>query len=319
MKSSQLALHSCTTAIALSMSLAGCGGGGAASTVDVSSASTSRMHVLSIGGGGGTPPPCTVSPPVVSNIDFGEAGWAGDDSPGAPLPVATVVSTALSFTDSPSDIHTIQWDWGDSSVDATGVVMEANGAGRANASHVYMTPGVYNVSVVVSDACASTRVTRQLVVYDPSGGFVTGGGWVTSPVGAYTADPSLTGRANFGFVSKYLKGATVPSGETEFQFQTAGLNFHSEAYEWLVIAGARAQYKGSGSINGKNGYGFMLTAVDGQWSDVGKGADRFRIKIWHTDAGNKDLVDYDNQTDLALAGGASEGTALGGGSIVIHK
>ena len=50
---------------------------------------------------------------------------------------------------------------------------------------------------------------QRMVVYDPAGGFVTGGGWINSPAGAYRADPALTGRANFGFVSKYKKGATV--------------------------------------------------------------------------------------------------------------
>ena len=54
----------------------------------------------------------------------------------------------------------------------------------------------------------------------------------------------LTGRANFGFVSKYLTGATPPTGQTEFQFQVGNLTFHSESYQWLVINGARAQYKG---------------------------------------------------------------------------
>ena len=41
------------------------------------------------------------------------------------------------------------------------------------------------------------------VVCDPNGSFVTGGGWIHSPAGAYTANPSRTGQANFGFVSKY--------------------------------------------------------------------------------------------------------------------
>ena len=82
-------------------------------------------------------------------------------------------------------------------------------------------------------------------MFDPEGGFVTGGGWINSPEGAYTADPTLTGKANFGFVSKYKKGATTPTGETEFQFRVADLNFHSDIYQWLVVAGARAQYKGT--------------------------------------------------------------------------
>ena len=90
------------------------------------------------------------------------------------------------------------------------------------------------------------------------------------------------------------------------------LNFHSITYEWLVIAGARAQYKGTGTINGAGNYGFMLTAIDGQ---IGGGVDKFRIKIW--DKNNADAVVYDNQ--MASADSDNPTTTLGGGSIMIHK
>jgi hypothetical protein len=52
-----------------------------------------------------------------------------------------------------------------------------------------------------------------------------------------------TCRASFGFVSKYQKGRTVPTGETQFQFEVAGFRFHSVSYEWLVVSSAKAQYK----------------------------------------------------------------------------
>lgn len=143
------------------------------------------------------------------------------------------------------------------------------------------------------------------------GGFVTGGGWITSPAGAYTPNLSLTGKANFGFVSKYQKGASVPTGQTEFQFKVANFNFQSTSYDWLVIAGARAQYKGTGTINGAGSYSFLLTAIDGQISGGG-GSDKFRIKIW--DAGG---VVYDNQ--MGAGDNDNPTTVLGGGSIVIHK
>ena len=94
------------------------------------------------------------------------------------------------------------------------------------------------------------------MVCDPAGGFVTGDGWITSPLGAYTPGDlnplyeDTAGKANFGFVSKYQKGKNVPDGNTEFHFNAGDLNFKSASYEWLVVAGARAQYKGSGAING---------------------------------------------------------------------
>ena len=127
----------------------------------------------------------------------------------------------------------------------------------------------------------------------------------------------MTGRATFGFVSKYLKGASKPTGETEFRFQASGLNFYSNNYDWLVVGGARAQYKGSGTINGKAGYQFMLTAVDGDL--IARGTpDRFRIRIWHhDDSTNTDVTDYDNQIDSTVAGSNLEGTVLGGGSIYV--
>jgi hypothetical protein len=143
---------------------------------------------------------------------------------------------------------------------------------------------------------------------------VTGGGWINSPAGAYVAQPTLTGKASFGFVSNYQKGATVPTGETEFQFQVANFNFHSTSYEWLVISGARAQYKGSGTVNGTGNYGFILTAIDGQISGGG-GVDKFRIKVW--DKSNNDAVLYDNQPGASDSGDPT--TAIAGGSIVIHK
>jgi len=58
-----------------------------------------------------------------------------------------------------------------------------------------------------------------VVIYDPSAGFVTGGGWINSPAGRGGVDATLTGKANFGFVSRYKKGQTVPTGETEFVFK----------------------------------------------------------------------------------------------------
>ena len=151
------------------------------------------------------------------------------------------------------------------------------------------------------------------MVYDPNAGFVTGGGWITSPAGAYTADPSLSGKATFGFQSKYKKGATLPVGNTQFQFHAAGLDFKSTSYDWLVVSGAKAQFKGVGMVDGQGEYGFLLTAIDGQVNGGG-GTDKFRIKIWDKASG---LLIYDNQ--IGSADGASPTTVIGGGSIVVHK
>ena len=154
----------------------------------------------------------------------------------------------------------------------------------------------------------------EYVLYDPwigQGGMVTGGGWIMSPAGAYTPDTSLFGKATFGFVSRYKKGADVPTGNTQFNFQVADLNFHSDSCDWLVVAGAKAMFKGTGTINGTGDYGFMLSAIDADINESDSfDVDRFRIKIWDKGTGT---VIYDNKQD------GEDGTEIGGGQIVIHK
>lgn len=88
-------------------------------------------------------------------------------------------------------------------------------------------------------ANALSGLPAIVVVYYASARFVTGGGWINSPAGAYVPKPMLTGKASFGFVSKYAEGATAPTGETEFQFQVANFDFHDANYQWLVMARAR--------------------------------------------------------------------------------
>ena len=231
-----------------------------------------------------------------------------------PVQVGTEITASASFADAGVlDTHTATWDWGDGST-SDGTVDETEGT--VTGSHTYDTPGVYTVTVTVTDddgASVASEPFRYVVVYDPAGGFVTGGGWINSPEGAYTADPSLTGKAKFGFVSKYKKRATVPTGQTQFQFKVADLNFHSDTYQWLVVAGARAKYKGTGTINGEGDYGFMLTAIDGA-QPRGGGVDKFRMKIWDKDDG--DTIVYDNQPDAD--DDAAPNTVIQGGSIVIH-
>lgn len=258
---------------------------------------------------------------LIPGVTSSAAPTLGPITANDPVPVGSPVTVSASFTDADSaDTHTATWAWGDASTAQTGTVTESSGSGNAAGSHVYTAAGVYQVSVQVTDNTGKTaQVSRDVVVYDPSAGFVTGGGWIMSPPGAYKKEPTLGGRATYGFVSKYQRGATKPIGKTEFQFHAANLNFHSENYEWLVVAGARAQYKGGGTINGSGDFKFLLTAIDGNVTGGG-GKDRFRIKIWHYNADtNADVVDYDNQLDTTLEGGTNEGTVIGGGSIVIHK
>ena len=109
-------------------------------------------------------------------------------------------------------------------------------------------------------------------------GSVSGGGFIESPAGAYFNNDTMVGKATFAFVSEYKKGMSIPSGNTKFQFQTAGLVFTSTSYQWLVVTGSHcAKFKGIGMVNGKEQKTFILTACDkGQGGSI---TDTFRIQI----------------------------------------
>lgn len=244
-------------------------------------------------------------------------------APVDPVQVGMSVDVEASFADpGTEDTHTAVWDWDDGNQCDTTItnpdcaLSQSPGFGSVTGSHTYTTPGVYTVTLRVTDndGDSGESIFEFVVVYDPSGGFVTGGGWIDSPEGAYEAEPSLTGKATFGFVSKYKNGADIPTGQTQFQFKVADLNFHSDTYQWLVVAGPQAKFKGTGTINGTGNYGFMLSAVDEKLTpsiDV----DAFRIKIWDIDDG--DNLVYDNE--IGIGEDIEATTEIGGGSIVIHK
>jgi PKD repeat protein len=293
-------------------------GSSSPAAVDPSTRTFSATHQYLDDAPTGTPSDVTAIAAVIVDDDGGSGVASGSVTVNNVAPVITAVtgtgpvalgtasSVSVTFTDAGSlDTHlcTASWDDGTTTPCST--------------PHLYAAPGVYGVAITVTDddGGSASALHQYLVVYDPNGGFVTGGGWILSPAGAYAADPSLTGKASFGFVSKYEKGASVPKGQTQFQFQTAAFSFHSTAYEWLVVAGAKAQYKGSGTVNGSGSYGFLLTATDGAVNGGG-GEDRFRIKIWDRESG---AVVYDNVAGATEDIDGASPQAISGGSIVVHS
>jgi hypothetical protein len=222
------------------------------------------------------------------------------------------VNLSASFTDPDTgQTHTCSINWDDGAT-TNPPVNEA--ARTCSQTHTFTSAGVYTINVTICDSaagCGSAQV--WVVVYDPSAGFVTGGGWINVAPGSYPADPLLSGRANFGFNSKYKNGGGPPTGETEFNFQVGNFNFHSDSYQWLVVSSYKAQYRGTGSVNGVPGYDFRVTGYDGQISGGG-GIDKFRIKITR----NGQVV-FDNRMGVPEDIDQADPQAIAGGSIVIHR
>ena len=130
-----------------------------------------------------------------------------------------------------------------------------------------------------------------VVIYDPNGGYAYGGGYFNSQAGALTSNSTAVGKAGYGFVTNYFKGATYPKGETQFEFKVGEFEFNALNFEYMVIAGAKAQMRGTGKIiGGQSGINFILTVTDGQLD--GSGVDKIRMKIFNKNTGE---IYYDNQ------------------------
>src|SRR5207253_10163467 len=107
---------------------------------------------------------------------------------GSVYPIGTTVTFTGTFSDTCGS-HTAVW-----SLDSTtcpGTVTESTGS--VTGSYKFMTAGVYLVTLAVADQCGNSStattvggLTAMVVIYDPNGGFVTGGGWIMSPI------PNLT-------------------------------------------------------------------------------------------------------------------------------
>jgi hypothetical protein len=233
------------------------------------------------------------------------------------VPINTVINASAPFTDPGTlDSHTAVWNWEDATTSA-GSISPATGSGTASASHTYTATGVYLVRLDLKDkdnAASNQSIFEFVVVYDPSAGFVTGGGSIKSPVGAYMASPNATGSGKLGFNTKYKKDGSLES-ETEFELTSVKFHFHSHNAAWLVVSGAKTEFQGTGKVEeSTHHYGFTLAVVDGQTTGGG-GVDKFRLRIWDVD--NANAIVYDNQMGAAV--NADPTTPLSGGSIVMHK
>ncbi|MGK3941872.1 family 43 glycosylhydrolase [Streptomyces caeruleatus] len=210
--------------------------------------------------------------------------------PRSPVPAGRRAVVTAEFTDAGSgDSHTCVVDWKDGSAPRSGTV---TGSG-CRAEYTYAKAGIRRpvVTVTDDDGASDRRTLPELIVYDRAAGPALGAGALTSPAGAYPAEPGLTGRAAFSFAAAYLPGATAPVGQVSFDFGPARLKFRSTGSDWLVVTGSQAAYQGSGTVGGKSGYAFRVTATDDP--------DTVRLRIWRKSGGE---VVYDNATGSKVTG-----------------
>ena len=158
---------------------------------------------------------------------------------------------------------------------------------------IQLPTGVHEVTLTVSDGVDRHSDSVYVIVYDPNGGFATGGGWieVTDP-----ADGNL-GRASFGFIARYKNSAA--DGNFEFKYKDGDISLKSETIDWLVVNQNRAQFQGIGRLAGQTGvFTFRVALVDNEGN---KKEDMITIRIWQgTDTS---LTPIYSAVNVSLGGG----------------
>ncbi|MFD9320789.1 family 43 glycosylhydrolase [Streptomyces sp. NPDC060053] len=205
--------------------------------------------------------------------------------PSGPVSAGRAAAVTARFGDpGTADTHTCLVDWKDGGKPTTGTVTSSG----CRAEHTYTSAGIRRPVITVTDDDGASAATTlpELIVYDRAAGPVVGAGAVAAKVG-----PKLTGRAFFSLTAGYLPGATAPAGGVTFDFRPARLKFRSTGLDWLVVSGSTAVLQGSGTVDGKSGYGFRVTTTDGP--------DTFLIKIWKKSGGE---VVYNSGTPAKVNG-----------------
>ena len=146
-------------------------------------------------------------PPVIT-------AFAG---PLLPNPVNTSVSASGTFQDpdlgdSPPDTYTGTIDWGDGNTTNVTIAAGSGTSRNFSGSHAYAAAGVYTAVAHIKDfgGLTSDATYQYVVVYDPGAGFVTGGGWINSPAGAYYLDPSLSRQGDVRIRLQVQEGTDHP-------------------------------------------------------------------------------------------------------------
>ena len=189
----------------------------------------------------------------------------------------------------------------------------------------------YTFEVVVNGDYYTGSWEDVLVVYDPSLGFTTGGGWFYWPG---TANGDYPGdKTNFGYTMKYnKKGLNVQGGLLVIRHLADGSIYRikSNALDGLSIIDTGIP--GIASFSGKCTYvgpdspldsyglpetegGLQFTAYVEDWNEPGTGADEFWFNVFGKEF-SLDL-DGDNRVDSTSDPATNELISLGGGNVVV--
>jgi hypothetical protein len=145
----------------------------------------------------------------------------------------------------------------------------SGGVLSVNCSFTNVPVNLYEVSFEIGGNFYTGSGESVLTVYDPSLGFVTGGGAITNPVTGYSAD--------FGFNVKFLKNGNSQGSMIYMEHRPGGdVILKSNALGPLVIVDNEGIVTSKATLNDVGNYTFTMTAIDN--GEPGAN-DRFGLKV----------------------------------------
>jgi hypothetical protein len=247
-------------------------------------------------------------------------GRRGTDAPVAG-PVAGLAATVelgqelaltIDFADNDSaQTHTASVLWTDGCASPAPTVTQAGGVGQVRLRHRFCAAGYHGLRVRISDSGGRyTEVEKDVVVAAPALAALSGEG-VLPRAAAPATRAGNNAPLRFALWAP-LAGASAAGGGAPTVRFSGPFQFRSDRLTVAAAGADRARVEGTGRLNGRAGYRFVLDAVDGgaaRWA----GADRLRVRITHADpAGGADVVDYDNGAPAASTGADRTAVADGG-------
>ena len=230
--------------------------------------------------------------------------------------VGDEIPMTLGFTDnSRTETHTASAVWDDSCPSPAPSVRESDGVGQVRLQHRFCAAGYVTVRVRVTDSAGrSTDAWREVMVNAPASAALKAKG--SLPRGAASAtykDVPL----KFAMWSPLAKGSA--SVGKPFVVLHGPFHFRSDQLAAQASGGQAARVEGTGRLNGRPGYRFVVEAHDGdRRQGTVQSRDSLHVRVSHRDAlSGAEVVDYDNAisgaTSTLRAAKGSNGRLLEGG------
>ena len=178
---------------------------------------------------------------------------------------------------------------GGASVQTSAASFSGGGVGATRSGCVSfsnLAVNVYDVAATIGGDYYQGAGQAVLTVYDPSLGFVTGGGTIVR--NGY--------KANFGVNIKYQKNGNAQGSLLYIEHRPDGnVKLKSSALGALAIVGGEANATGKANVNDVGNYSFIARIIDG-----GDAGDRFGLRVLDRDGAVVADLTFD---PVALAGG----------------